>query len=104
MIRIDLDAGEVRRLGLTLHNQSLSGRFGELIHGAAFQAGQRAAVLVDEYDKPILDNITDSATALDMREGLKDLYSVLKDADAHLRFVFLTGVSKFSKVDRKSVV
>jgi hypothetical protein len=55
-------------------------------------------VLVDEYDKPILDNITDSPTATDMREGLKNLYSVLKGADEHLKFVFITGVSKFSKV------
>jgi hypothetical protein len=55
-------------------------------------------VLVDEYDKPILNNITDSAVALQMREGLKDFYSVIKDSDAHIRFVLLTGVSKFSKV------
>ena len=73
-------------------------RFIDLIQRVHAQAGQLAVVLIDEYDKPILDNITDSATALDMREGLKDLYSVLKDADAHLRFVFITGVSKFSKV------
>ncbi|TXT41138.1 MAG: hypothetical protein FD135_597 [Comamonadaceae bacterium] len=55
-------------------------------------------VLIDENDKPILDNITNSAVALEMREGLKNLYSVLKGADEHLKFVFLTGVSKFSKV------
>ncbi len=73
-------------------------RFIDLIQRVHAQVGQPAVVLIDEYDKPILDNITDSATALDMREGLKDLYSVLKDADAHLRFVFITGVSKFSKV------
>jgi hypothetical protein len=55
-------------------------------------------VLIDEYDKPILDNLTDRATATAMRDGLRSLYSVLKGADAHLKFVFLTGVSKFSKV------
>ena len=53
---------------------------------------------IRDSDKPILDNITDSAVAIAMREGLKNLYSVLKGADEHLRFVFLTGVSKFSKV------
>ncbi|MGL4187260.1 MAG: AAA family ATPase [Sphaerotilus sulfidivorans] len=95
MIRIDLDAGEVRRLGLTLHNQSLSGRFGELICAAAVQAGQRAVVLVGEYDKPIL---ADRETAAVMRDTLRSFYSVLKSADADLRFVLLTGVSKFSKV------
>ena len=55
-------------------------------------------VLVDEYDKPILDNLTDPAKAAEMRDGLRNLYSVLKGADPHLKFVFLTGVSKFSKV------
>jgi hypothetical protein len=55
-------------------------------------------VLVDEYDKPILDNITEPETARQMRDGLRNLYSVIKDSDAHIRFAFLTGVSKFSKV------
>jgi hypothetical protein len=73
-------------------------RFAELIRDAQDCFGQRVAVLVDEYDKPILDNIGDSATALAMREGLKNLYSVIKGADAHIRFVFIAGVSKFSKV------
>jgi hypothetical protein len=55
-------------------------------------------VLVDEYDKPILDNLTCPDIARQMRDGLRDLYSVIKDADAHIRFAMLTGVSKFSKV------
>jgi hypothetical protein len=55
-------------------------------------------VLVDEYDKPILDNIDHPERAAEIREGLKNLYSVLKAQDAHLRFVFMTGVTKFSKV------
>ncbi len=55
-------------------------------------------VLVDEYDKPILDNITDTKTAMELRDGLRNFYSVLKAQGAHLRFVMLTGVSKFSKV------
>ena len=76
----------------------LAGDLATLIRQAHQQRGQRVVVLVDEYDKPILDNITDSARATEMREALKDIYSVLKDTDAHLKFVFLTGVSKFSKV------
>ena len=55
-------------------------------------------VLVDEYDKPILDNITEPDIAREMRDGLRNLYSVIKDEDAHIRFALLTGVSKFSKV------
>ena len=74
------------------------GRFSDLIERLHAETGQTVVVLIDEYDKPILDNITNSAVATEMREALKDVYSVLKDADAHLKFVFITGVSKFSKV------
>jgi hypothetical protein len=55
-------------------------------------------VLVDEYDKPILDRIEEIAIAKENREILKDFYSVLKDADPYLKLVFITGVSRFSKV------
>ena len=72
--------------------------FSELIRGAHAQNGQRVVVLIDEYDKPILDNINKPEIARDMRDGLRNFYSVIKDADAHIRFAFLTGVSKFSKV------
>jgi hypothetical protein len=58
----------------------LGGQLSELIALAHKKTGQRAVVLIDEYDKPILDNITNSAVALEMREGLNSLYSVLKAA------------------------
>lgn len=88
-----------RHLGLDLPEQEdAAGVFRFLIERAHTHYQQKVVVLIDEYDKPILDNIEDVATAQQMREGLKDLYSVLKDMDAHLRFVLLTGVSKFSKV------
>ncbi len=54
-------------------------------------------VLIDEYDKPILDALPDIAHSAIMRSELRSFYGVLKDADPYLRFVFLTGVSKFSK-------
>ncbi len=76
----------------------LPGRFGALIRQAAKHYGQPAVVLIDEYDKPILDNIDQPDIAAQMRDGLKNLYSVLKGQDEHLRFVFMTGVTKFSKV------
>ena len=85
-------------LPVGLPEDYIAGNFRELIAQAHQATGQRVVVLVDEYDKPILDNITDTPTATDMREGLKNLYSVLKGADEHLKFVFITGVSKFSKV------
>ncbi|TAN47257.1 MAG: hypothetical protein EPN21_18130 [Methylococcaceae bacterium] len=73
-------------------------RFRDLIIRLHDQYSRGVVVLIDEYDKLILDNITESAMAQAMREGLKDFYSVIKDVDACLRFVFITGVSKFSKV------
>ena len=76
----------------------IPGHFGELIRQASRRYGQRAVVLVDEYDKPILDNLTEPDIARSLREGLRNLYSVIKGQDAHIQFAFLTGVSKFSKV------
>ncbi|MDZ4130310.1 MAG: AAA family ATPase, partial [Hydrogenophaga sp.] len=84
--------------GLVQAHLSLRRRLVNLIEHLHQQTGQRVVVLVDEYDKPILDRIDKSPIATEMREMLKDIYSVLKDTDAHLKFVFLTGVSKFSKV------
>ncbi|MCC5841496.1 MAG: ATP-binding protein [Opitutales bacterium] len=87
------------RLGVSVDpGLDAASAFGSLIRQSAVQAGQRAVVLIDEYDKPILDNIENPEVATAMREGLRDFYSVIKDADPHLRFVLLTGVSKFSKV------
>jgi hypothetical protein len=60
--------------------------------------GQPAVVLVDEYDKPMNDQIDHPERATELRDGLKNLYSVLKGRDTLLRFVLLTGVSKFSQV------
>jgi hypothetical protein len=82
-----------------LEAADIAGNLSDLIEQAHVQSGQRAVVLIDEYDKPILDNITNTKIATAMRDGLKNLYSVLKGSDEHLKFVFLTGVSKFSKVN-----
>lgn len=85
-------------LGLSCTEPGIEGCFAELIRQAHAATGQRVVVLVDEYDKPILDNLTRPDTARIVRDGLRNLYSVIKDSDAHIRFAFLTGVSKFSKV------
>ncbi len=87
-----------RRLGISCESHSIAGCFAELIEHARDRHGQPVVVLVDEYDKPILDNIDRPDLAAEIREGLKNLYSVLKAQDANLRFVFMTGVTKFSKV------
>lgn len=99
-IRID-DILQVnaRRLGVPAFSAiDIPGRFAELIRETARRHGQRVVVLIDEYDKPMLDNITDPETARELRDTLRNLYSVIKDNDADIRFAMLTGVSKFSKV------
>lgn len=94
LLRINREA-----LAVAVHpDLDIAGSFGELIRKTHAHYGERVVVLVDEYDKPILDNLTDPDTARALRDGLRNLYSVIKGADAHLRFAFLTGVSKFSKV------
>ena len=59
---------------------------------------QQVVVLIDEYDKPILDKITDIKMAVKMKDVLKWFYSVLKSSDKYLKLVFITWVRKFSKV------
>lgn len=81
-----------------VHPDDTADDLADLIEQACLKHGAPVAVLVDEYDKPILDNLADPARAAEMRDGLRNLYSVLKGADPHLKFVFLTGVSKFNKV------
>ncbi len=69
-----------------------------LIQNLAKKHQSKVVLLVDEYDKPMLDNIN-KPHILEIRDVLRDLYSVIKGQDAHLRFSMLTGVSKFSKVN-----
>ncbi len=85
-------------LDLKYKQTSIAGCFEELIRKAHAASGERVVVLVDEYHRRIPDNPTEPQTARAMRDGLRNLYSVIKDADSHIRFAFLTGVSKFSKV------
>ena len=85
-----------RKYEILLEEELLTKRFKELISKLNEKYNLKVVVLIDEYDKPILDNIT-KPVAEEMREGLASFYSVLKSANQYLEFVFLTGVSKFSK-------
>ena len=96
-----------RANGLSRHASTPGGRLAAILRDLHDRTGRRVVVLVDEYDKPILDPLTrgrcvqdgeGGRTAYDNRDLLRGLYSVIKDSDAHIRFSFLTGVSKFSKV------
>ena len=90
-----------KKYGIDSQNNDLDlgGRFIKVLEAAHNQAGRRAVVLVDEYDKPILD-VLDLNLQLEDRHRniLKAFYSVFKGADEHLQFVLLTGVTKFSQV------
>ena len=90
---LDVQAEEY---GIILNKENLSSRFEELIRRLNKEFNLGVVVLIDEYDKPLLDNLIKN-TAEEMRERLSSFYSVLKDADRYIKFVFLTGVSKFSK-------
>ncbi len=73
--------------------------FRQLIKNAYKKHGQKVVILIDEYDKPILDFITDKDRARVNRDKLKSFYSIIKDLDEFIRFVLITGVSKFSKMN-----
>ena len=87
-----------RRSGVVAESATLPGRFARQLEGLHERSGQRVAVLIDEYDKPILDALEVPEVARANRDFLRGLYSTVKFADAHIRFTFITGVSKFSKV------
>ena len=89
---------QARHLGVELTFKTVREQFLELIENASKKYQRRVVILDDEYDKPILDNIDKADLAIEMRDGLKNFYSVIKDSDQYVQFVFITGVSKFSKV------
>ena len=91
--------------GLTGDSDSASVRFRRLIRALHRKTGQRVVVLVDEYDKPILDALHTSADANESRASaranrdyLHGVYSVIKACDADIEFNLLTGVSRFTNV------
>ncbi len=96
-VMAQLDAVE-RDAGVASPHSAAPERLGALLAALHRHTGRRVAVLVDEYDKPILDALDAPEVARANRDFLRGLYAVIKDSDAHVRFTFLTGVSKFSKV------
>ncbi len=84
--------------GIEPRHEGMSERFAFLLRQLRKRTGQRIVVLVDEYDKPILDVLERPEMARANRDELRSLYGVIKRCDEHVGFCFLTGVSKFSKV------
>ena len=95
-IAMQLDAiGE--NAGIKARYSAAPARFTHLIRALHQGAGQQMVVLVDEYDKPILDALSEPEVARANRNFLRGFYGAIKDCDENIRFCLLTGVSKFSK-------
>ncbi len=90
--------GVERRFGITPRHESPSARLRYVIEELCARDGERVVVLIDEYDKPILDALGEPDVARANRDHLRGFYATIKDCDAHIRFTLLTGVSKFSRV------
>lgn len=86
------------KYGTEKQDRSPEERFAYMIEQAYEQTGKQVVVLVDEYDKPLLQALLDESLLSEYRRTLKAFYGVLKSSDRYLRFVFLTGVTKFSQV------
>jgi hypothetical protein len=89
-----------RRFGVTIENTNAGLAFDELIEGVVEKTGKQVVILIDEYDRPIVDYIDpyNLDKANEQRDILKDFFSILKNASNNIRFLLITGVSKFSKV------
>jgi hypothetical protein len=117
VIRLDLNAGvysngvealysvlfrelkrEAGKQELVLDGKDCTNQFANLIEKSCNKAGEKAVVIIDEYDKPLINTIDEPQTHVKMRDELKGVYGVLKSYDEYLKFVFLTGVTKFSHV------
>lgn len=84
--------------GRTEYDVTISQRFDSLIRNAYKKTGKRVVILVDEYDKPMLQSIGNPELQDEYRNILKSFYGVLKSLDGSIRFVMMTGVTKFGKV------
>ena len=116
VVRLDFAGGNYRRPGELLaraaeqledieretgapvsESATAPGRFARLLAALHRREGRRVVVLIDEYDKPILDALDEPALARANRDDLRGLYGTLKTCDAHVELTLITGVSKFSK-------
>ena len=83
---------------ITAYFSKTLGILQKLLQLSCEQTGQRAVVLVDEYDKPLLEVMEQPELEKHNKAVFKAFFSVLKEADEYLEFVFVTGVTKFEKV------
>ena len=88
---------QAKRENISIECRTPSDMFKTLIEAMYDKYNQRIVVLIDEYDKPILDRITDAKTAEGNRDILHGFYGILKSMEPYLRLTFITGVTKFTK-------
>ena len=84
--------------------KNYAAQINDLILGIYEKTGRETVVLIDEYDAPIARHITDLEVVEEFQDSLRDFYSILKASNNELKFVFLTGISKFAKMSIFSVV
>ncbi|MCL2232221.1 MAG: ATP-binding protein [Treponema sp.] len=97
VVRSELQA-QAEQFEIELEKTDSISQFKYLIRKAHNKTGQKAVVIIDEYDKPMLNTIDEPEIHKQIRAELKGFYGVLKSYDEYLKFVFLTGVTKFSHV------
>ncbi len=87
-----------KQFGIETHREGINNRLTDLIRTAREQTGQQVVILIDEYDAPLLDVVHDEDRLSRLRLVMRNFYSPLKDCEPLLRFVFLTGITKFSQL------
>ena len=87
-----------KRFGLSSDIQDANVRMSDLIANVYKKTGRQVVVLIDEYDAPLLDVVHEEQSLPVLRNVMRNFYSPLKDCDPYLRFVFLTGITKFSQL------
>ena len=96
---LDFELNKLEKLfGIDTPRQDPNTRLADLIIKAYQQTGKQVVVLIDEYDAPLLDVVHEDSHLKDLRNVMRNFYSPLKDCEPMLRFVFLTGITKFSQL------
>ncbi len=87
-----------KKFGITEHRNGVNNRFTDLMTTVYRKTGKQVVVLIDEYDAPLLDVVHEDTLLPQLRDTMRNFYSPLKAAEPMLRFVFMTGITKFSQL------
>ena len=87
-----------KKFGITEHRNGVNNRFSDLMESVYRKTGKQVVVLIDEYDAPLLDVVHEDVLLPQLRDTMRNFYSPLKAAEPMLRFVFMTGITKFSQL------